>query len=93
MRGTFSRAMAASLAALTLAAAVLPAGQAAAAPFRDTWDDGWWSGWQGRAGGRYGYREGWGPAVVVTAPYCVAVNQPVYDVYGGYVGQQIVNVC
>ena len=100
MRGTFSKALIASLAALTLAGSLLPAGQAAAAPFRDNWGNGWWYGWQGRAGGAFGYREPWwGPSVVVTRPYyaypgvCTTTNQPVYDVYGNYVGDQLVNVC
>ena len=40
-----SKALIASLAALTLAASVLPANEAVAAPYRDNWDNGWWYGW------------------------------------------------
>jgi hypothetical protein len=100
MRGMISKALTASLATLTIAAALLPAGEAAAAPFRDNWDNGWWFGWQGRAGGAYGYRGGewWGPTVVVQAPYvysgaCTTTYQPIYDAYGDYIGQQVVNIC
>jgi hypothetical protein len=95
-----SKAVIASLATLTLAASLLPAGEAAAAPYRDNWDNGWWYGWQGRAGGSDGYRGGWwAPGVVVTAPdyaypgVCTITEQPLYDAYGDYVGQQLVNVC
>jgi hypothetical protein len=105
MGARISKALIASLAALTLAASVLPVNEAAAAPYRDNWDNGWWYGWQGRAGGSFGYGgAGWGGPTIMgeptyEAPYyayrgaCTTAYQPVYDAYGEYVGQQVVSVC
>jgi len=101
MRVMISRVLVASFAGLTLAASLLPVGDAVAAPYRDNWDGGWWYGWQGRAGGAFGYHDPvWpAPGVIVTAPYavypgvCAVTERPLYDAAGAYVGQQLVNVC
>ena len=71
------------------------------------WHGGGWHG-GGRGGGWHGGAGWWGPAVVgglaagalLAAPYygysyggsCTAYS-PMYDAYGNYIGQQLVNVC
>ena len=66
---------------------------------------GWNGGWRG-GGGWYGggwgpgYGYGWGPAALglgLVAGAAVASScyrsQPIYDPYGRYIGNQVVNVC
>ena len=94
MRNTISKAMITGLAALSLAASAFAAAQPAAAA---DWHAHVRGGWHG--GG------GWlGPAIIgglaagaLAAPYYGYGNcyqyAPVYDAYGRYIGQRLVNVC
>ena len=73
------------------------------------WHGGGWHGGGWHGGGWHGGGGWWGPAVVgglaagalLAAPYyggygygnsCTAYS-PMYDAYGNYIGQQLVNVC
>ena len=89
MRNTVKKTIVASLAALTLATAVVSASPASA--------HNWHGGWHGHGGF-------WGPAaafgviglaagaMAASAYECVRY-QPIYDAYGNYVGRRAVNVC
>jgi hypothetical protein len=90
MRNTVKKTLVASLAALTLSAAVVSASPASA---------GGWGGWHHNHGGGY-----WGPGIafgvlglaagaMVASQYECVRYRPVYDAYGNYVGQRAINVC
>ncbi len=92
MRTTFKKTIAASLAALTLATAVVSATPASAG--------GWHGGWRHHGGywgpafafGVLGLAAGAMAASAAAQNECVRY-QPVYDAYGNYAGRQAVNVC
>jgi hypothetical protein len=107
MRNTISKAMIAGLAGLALAGSVVATTEPASAVVWHGGGGARGGGaWHG--GGRGGGGGWWGPAAVgglaagalLAAPYygygyggsCTAYS-PMYDAYGNYIGQQLVNVC
>ena len=104
MRNTISRAAIAGLAALSLTASLLATtGPAAARPWHGGgggWHGGGWhgGGWAGPA-----IIGGLAAGALLAAPYAYGYDgygyggctayAPVYDAYGNYIGQQLVNAC
>jgi hypothetical protein len=109
MRSTISKATIAGFAALSLAGTIFATTEpVAAATWHGGARGGWQGGGGWHGGGGRGGSGWWGPAAVgglaagalLAAPYygysyggsCSAYS-PMYDAYGNYVGQQLVNVC
>ena len=106
MGNATSKALIAGLTALSLTASVFATIEPAAA---DNWHGGGRGGWHGGGWHGRGWHGGagwWGPAVVgglaagalLAAPYygyggSCNTYTPMYDAYGNYIGQQLVNVC
>lgn len=108
MRSATSKAMITGLTALSRTTSVFVTTEPAAADNWHGGGRGGGHGGGWRGGGWHGSAGWWGPAAVgglaagalLAAPYygysyggsCTAYS-PMYDAYGNYIGQQLVNVC